>query len=137
MKNASFVILHNDIHLVMLFRAKDHCWGFPGGKVEQNESLVDAACREVFEEIGIKLCKDDLTFKAAHKISDTLQSNVYTTKVKTNVLIDVINNVANNVASCSHESIGAAVFDIYKTDFTKLKLAPTVLEEIQVVFGIK
>jgi 8-oxo-dGTP diphosphatase len=32
-------------------------WSFPGGRVEENESLHDALCREVLEETGLEVQK--------------------------------------------------------------------------------
>ena len=36
-------------------------FGFPGGMVERNETIKEAACREVKEEIGINLSPEDLS----------------------------------------------------------------------------
>jgi len=33
----------------------EYVWNFPGGKVERNESAIDAAHRELFEELGISV----------------------------------------------------------------------------------
>ncbi len=35
-------------------------WGFPGGKIELGESPLDAAIREVQEEIGITVKEEDI-----------------------------------------------------------------------------
>lgn len=37
-------------------------WGLPGGGIEKNESAVDGAVREVSEEVGITLSKNDLVY---------------------------------------------------------------------------
>ena len=37
-------------------------WEFPGGKLEENESAVEAAIRESEEETGFKPAEDDLTY---------------------------------------------------------------------------
>lgn len=52
--------------LLLLKRGSTAPWNpdkycLPGGKVEDNESLVDAATRELFEETGIVLSSKDLT----------------------------------------------------------------------------
>ena len=36
-------------------------WEFPGGKIEENETAKEAACREVFEECGVKINPKMLT----------------------------------------------------------------------------
>lgn len=38
-----------------------HCWQPVGGEVEQGETFVDAACREVFEETGWVIHPHELT----------------------------------------------------------------------------
>ncbi len=37
-------------------------WGICGGKVDLNETTIDAGVRETLEEIGIRLNKEDLRF---------------------------------------------------------------------------
>lgn len=33
---------------------RDHTWCFPGGRIRQGEEITRAACRECFEETGIR-----------------------------------------------------------------------------------
>ena len=51
----SAIIKSNQILLIKRLRG-DYIglWGLPGGKIEENEHLSEAAVREVFEEAGIK-----------------------------------------------------------------------------------
>ncbi|MEH6405454.1 MAG: NUDIX domain-containing protein [Sneathiella sp.] len=36
------------------------CWGFPGGKVDFGETVEDAICREIKEELGVSLTLNGL-----------------------------------------------------------------------------
>lgn len=62
-------------------------YGFPGGMLEENESLEDCVLRELFEETGIKASKDQLEnlllrYQSGHKRllfiikDDTIDSNI-------------------------------------------------------------
>lgn len=41
-------------------------WEFPGGKVEKDETIVDALHRELFEEIGIRVVKCRTLIEVEH-----------------------------------------------------------------------
>lgn len=43
-------------------RANPNKWGICGGKVDLNETTIDAGVRETLEEIGINLNKEELKF---------------------------------------------------------------------------
>lgn len=63
------VILFNQNEEVLLLKRKstgfsDGLYGFIGGHVEQNEQVIDAAIREVKEEIGIDINRKNLIFKS-------------------------------------------------------------------------
>ena len=45
-------------------------WEFPGGKVEKNESVYDALCRELDEELAIQVVKAEPLIKITHTYSD-------------------------------------------------------------------
>jgi 8-oxo-dGTP diphosphatase len=50
-------VVQADKRFLMIRRARPEgslVWSFPGGKVEPGESAETAACREVFEETGVR-----------------------------------------------------------------------------------
>ena len=57
-----FVFVDKKVLLVKRAPGKSHAgkWGSPGGKQEGSETLIETACRELFEETGIQLNDKDL-----------------------------------------------------------------------------
>ncbi len=45
-------------------------WEFPGGKVEKNETVYDALCRELHEELGIEVLHAKPLIKISHAYPD-------------------------------------------------------------------
>ncbi len=63
------VILFNNKNEVLLLKRKstgfsDGLYGFVGGHVEKNEQILDAVTRELKEEIGVDVKKENLKFKS-------------------------------------------------------------------------
>ena len=46
---------NNNIYILLVLGRAANKWGIPKGSIEHNESLEDAANREVFEETGINI----------------------------------------------------------------------------------
>jgi len=62
MKQAVCVVIKNKYgrYLAVSRRNDLTQWGFPGGKVDPGESNIEAATREIYEEIGISVCDENL-----------------------------------------------------------------------------
>lgn len=90
-KSATVAVI-KDNKLLLLLRGSTapynpNKYGFPGGMLEDNESLEDCVIRELFEETGIKASKDQLEnlllkYQSGHKRilfvikDDTIDSNI-------------------------------------------------------------
>ncbi|MFI7066646.1 NUDIX domain-containing protein [Kribbella sp. NPDC050124] len=61
---AAYVVLRRGDEVLMLLRANtgymDGYWAVPAGHVEKDESVFDAAIREVREEVGVEIEPEDL-----------------------------------------------------------------------------
>lgn len=50
---ASVIVEDEDNRILLQLRSDNHCWGYPGGSVELDEEVENAAKRELFEETGL------------------------------------------------------------------------------------
>lgn len=57
-------------------RVKPGVWGICGGKIDYGETSIDAGVRETFEEIGVKLNKEDLKILSRQAI---IEEKIYLT----------------------------------------------------------
>lgn len=60
-KSAGLLIINKDNEILLCKPTSanmDKIYSIPKGKIEKDESIIDAAIRETFEEIGIKVEKD-------------------------------------------------------------------------------
>jgi 8-oxo-dGTP pyrophosphatase MutT (NUDIX family) len=60
----NFVQYQDEIILLLRqsHKRQGNTWGIPSGKVDDDENLVTAACRETFEETGLVVPETDLEF---------------------------------------------------------------------------
>lgn len=76
MKNISIVVPYKKIEnkyflWVQKRESEDNLSGlleFPGGKIEVGEDALDAGVREVYEEVGVELKKDELKQLASYEL---------------------------------------------------------------------
>jgi len=50
---ASVIVVNDKNEILLQLRKDNNCWGYPGGSVDINEVVEEAAKRELFEETGI------------------------------------------------------------------------------------
>ncbi len=59
-QRAKIILVDEDNKLLLVQNALgDRCWTLPGGGIEEGESAIEAAIREVYEELSIVLDAED------------------------------------------------------------------------------
>ena len=82
------IIQNKKGELLVIFQKKWNCWVFPGGKIEPNETPLEAAKREVFEETNLII--EDLEIvgeqafdrKNQHCMGYLVKANKYSGEIK-------------------------------------------------------
>ena len=91
---SSAIIIKNGKILIGLRSKKDQgggLWEFPGGKIELEESDINAIIRELKEELGINAIVEQKIMQYVHKYKNTLydisffEINLFNGEVKMNV----------------------------------------------------
>ncbi len=60
MTQGCFTIIINDQNQILLGKRQDlPLWDLPGGRLEDNEELINCAIREAYEETGYRIVVDD------------------------------------------------------------------------------
>lgn len=72
----------NNVNFLSILRADDETWGLPGGKVEKNESPMDAIQRETFQEIGLELNIGDIEISYSFEPVKDVGCTVYMAKAR-------------------------------------------------------
>jgi len=74
MKRVASIAVVNRRKAILFLRRKDNGkWSMPGGHLNEGESPIDGAMRELWEETGIKASKSDLKFLGSGVIDNKLE----------------------------------------------------------------
>jgi len=73
--HVAVAVIVNDQQQTLLALRQSHqhqggLWEFPGGKVEHNETVYDALCREIHEELGLTIQSAEPLLRTAYDYSD-------------------------------------------------------------------
>jgi len=103
------------------------CWHIPGGGLEENETLEEALCREVFEEVGIDISDASIKLidssgtgstqkilKSGEKVVCSMKFFVYRIKL--------ITNSVDTMVILNDDLVESQWFD--RKDLSNLKMVP-------------
>lgn len=72
-----FDVQQTDVGQIALVFRWDCRFGFPGGLVDDGETLLQAAVREAKEEINFDVSEDRLTLLTTHQVKDDLNAHFF------------------------------------------------------------
>ena len=110
--------------LIMIDRW-DGRMGFPGGTVNENETLIDALVREIKEEVGISIKTDHVRPIASHE--NRIVTHLYGLKVLEaeflHIYYHILNNFARSILLHAYEEGDESHFI---SEITGIKIVPLV-----------
>lgn len=111
-----------------------NCWNGIGGKIEENESPIDAAIRECLEETGIVMDNPKLLVTYIYPETNTLNSNT-----NLNIIYDSVEevNVPDNVEGHYEWKPIDFVMDLYNPEIAGLSNLNQFVKEILDIEEIK
>ena len=83
---AAIAFVRDDGHVLTVRKRGTSRWMLPGGKPEAGERPIDTAVREVHEELGIRIGREDLELlgafdsQAANEAGHALRATVFVTR---------------------------------------------------------
>jgi len=93
--NTVYTVAFSDLGFLMVYNPERKGWEMPGGKVEEDENVIDAALREYIEESGYRI--DIISAKemhGCHVCAALLGKKVKEGEMRTNVFEELPDDLA-------------------------------------------
>jgi hypothetical protein len=110
----------------------DGTQGFPGGMVDEGETLRQAAVREIKEEINTYVSEDDLVPVVTLAYSEDLNTHLFSCEISQ----ELMNNIKHNYLLSTHGACESSAFITHHVTpgsfetLLRSQLAPTVRDEL-------
>ena len=121
-KSCGCIILKNK-KVLLVYEKNRNFWGFPKGHMENGETEIETALREVKEEVGLDVEIDkDRRYTLNYIIRDEIDKTtiLYIAKAKNDEII-IQENEIENIRWCSfEEALNTLTFDNWKEMFKKV-----------------
>lgn len=106
----SVIILNEKQEVLLVQRTDNHLWGLPAGSIEINETPEEAAVREVQEETGLLIKKNQVILNQVFGGSDFFYTYPNGDQCSNIVISYVTHNFTGELALCTEETKNARFF---------------------------
>ena len=121
-KSCGCIIIKNK-KVLLVYEKNRNCWGFPKGHMEDGETEIETALREVKEEVGLDVEIDkERRYTLNYVIRDEIAKPtvLYIAKAKNDEIIMQENEI-ENIRWCSfEEALNTLTFDNWKEMFKEV-----------------
>jgi len=123
-KKSGILLYDKKTNSILIVQSRGNLWGIPKGTVENGESYIDCAFREVLEETGLNLLTHKL--ESSVTIGNSIYYLVYHEKCDVDVQKNNENNDVNSIGwiklDCLKELINQNILTLTKHSIDILKM---------------
>lgn len=95
-QKAGIAIYDKKKNKLLLVQSRGHLWGIPKGTKKKDESIIDCAIREVYEETGLQIHKEQLS-KYIKVHNKAIYYIIELDECKVRIRNDIIDNDVNGI----------------------------------------
>jgi ADP-ribose pyrophosphatase YjhB (NUDIX family) len=97
-KKAGVIVHDKTQNKLLIIQSRGNLWGFPKGSLKINETFVDCAIRELYEETGIMLEKHQINTQNSIQIkSSNMYFYINMKECNVNIQNHILDNDANGI----------------------------------------